>query len=104
LTDLKQELNSLRVQAVSGNGNANKSRQIRSVRKAVARVLTILSEQQKGALQATFAKARRLPLDMRAKKTRALRRRLTLSEAGKKTLRQKKRDIHFPKFKFVLKP
>jgi large subunit ribosomal protein L35e len=49
-------------------------------------------------------KGKKLPLDLRAKKTRAMRRALTKEEAGKVTLRQKKRAIHFPKLKYILKP
>ena len=43
-----------------------------------------------------------LPLDMRAKKTRAIRRRLSPEEAAKKTLKQTKKERHFPARKYVL--
>lgn len=42
-----------------------------------------------------------LPLDMRAKKTRAIRRRLTADEASRKTLKQKKRETNFPARKYT---
>lgn len=37
-----------------------------------------------------------LPLDLRHKKTRAIRRRLTKGEKASKTEKQHKREIHFP--------
>ena len=44
-----------------------------------------------------------LPLDLRHKKTRAIRRRLTHKEANLITEKQHKKDIHFPARKFALK-
>jgi len=44
-----------------------------------------------------------LPLDLRAKKTRAIRRRLTKHEKSLKTLKQSKRDAHFPIRKYAVK-
>lgn len=105
LADLKHELNTLRVQAVSGSENATKSGAIRTARKAIARVLTVMSEQRRAELISKVAiKGKKLPVDLRVKKTRAIRRALTKEEAGKMTLRQKKRAIHFPKLKYILKP
>lgn len=92
------------MQAVAGAENATKSRHIRTVRKAIARTLTIVTEKQRGAAKAQYAGAKRLPTDLRAKKTRAMRKALTKKEAGLKTLRQKKREIHYPKLQFILKP
>ena len=47
------------------------------VRLSIAQVLTVLSQNQKAALRAAYKKAKLLPLDLRPKKTRAIRRRLT---------------------------
>ena len=104
LVDLKHELNTLRVQAVAGSENATKSGAIRTVRKAIARVLTILSEQRKAQIIEKVGSSKRLPLALRAKQTRAMRRALTPEERKKTTLRQKKKAIHYPKLKYVLKP
>ncbi|KAJ9521336.1 hypothetical protein QJQ45_001291 [Haematococcus lacustris] len=44
-----------------------------------------------------------LPLDMRAKKTRAIRKRLTKEQLNKKTLKASKKAVAFPMRKFALK-
>ena len=43
------------------------------------------------------------PLDIRGKKTRALRRKLSPSDAAKLTVNGKKRATHFPIRKFAVK-
>lgn len=43
------------------------------------------------------------PLDLRAKKTRALRRKMTKHERSLKTERQHKKDVHFGTRRYVLK-
>ena len=47
-------------------------------------------------------KAKHLPLDLRPKRTRALRRRLTRFEAKLVTLRQLKRRLNFPRRRFAV--
>jgi hypothetical protein len=47
------------------------------VRTSIARVLTVISQKQKSALREAYKKKKLLPLDLRPKKTRAIRRRLT---------------------------
>jgi len=47
------------------------------VRTSIARVLTVISQKQKAALREAYKTKKRLPLDLRPKKTRAIRRRLT---------------------------
>jgi len=44
-----------------------------------------------------------LPLDLRKKQTRAIRRALTKKESGMKTLKQMKKDKHFPKRRYAIK-
>ncbi|KAK5262646.1 60S ribosomal protein L35, L29, partial [Exophiala xenobiotica] len=44
-----------------------------------------------------------LPLDLRAKQTRAIRRRLSKKDASRTTEKQKKRSTHFPQRKFAVK-
>merc|ERR1712080_256359 len=73
------------------------------VRKNIARVLTVFNETTKGALRQHFSSLKYAPLDLRAKKTRAIRRRLTAHEASRKTSRQQKREALFPLRKFALK-
>merc|ERR1712080_301893 len=74
LEELKTELVSLRVQKIAG-GNASKLARISTVRKSIARVLTV-NHKTRANLRELY-KGKKLPLDMRAKKTRAIRRRLT---------------------------
>jgi large subunit ribosomal protein L35e len=47
------------------------------VRTSIARVLTVMSQKQKSALREAYKNKKYLPLDLRPKKTRAIRRRLT---------------------------
>ena len=47
------------------------------VRLGIAQVLTVISQKQKEALREAYKKKKYLPLDLRPKKTRAIRRRLT---------------------------
>merc|ERR1711906_34936 len=95
LDELKTELSSLRVTKVTG-GAASKLSKIKVVRKNIARVLTVINETQKAALRQHYSNMKYAPLDLRPKKTRAIRRRLTKHEKGLKTKRQEKREALFP--------
>ena len=44
---------------------------------SIARVLTVISQKQKAALREAYKNKKFIPLDLRPKKTRAIRRRLT---------------------------
>mmetsp|Transcript_10450 Transcript_10450/g.27811 ORF Transcript_10450/g.27811 Transcript_10450/m.27811 type:complete len:125 (+) Transcript_10450:114-488(+) len=100
--DLKKELAQLQVAKVTG-GNVSKLSKISNVRKSIARVLTVISQTQRENLKVLYANKKYKPLDLRPKKTRAIRRRLTKHEASKTTLRQKKRQMHFPMRKYAVK-
>lgn len=76
LKDLKAELALLRVAKVTG-GAPNKLSKIKVVRLSIAQVLTVISQKQKAALREVYKNKKYLPLDLRPKKTRAIRRRLT---------------------------
>merc|ERR1712025_318230 len=102
LDDLKQELATLRVAKVTG-GAASKLSKIKVVRKNIARVLTVINETQKGALRQHYAGLEYAPLDLRAKKTRAIRRRLTKFESSKKTNRAAKFDALFPLRRYAVR-
>ncbi|KAF0892673.1 hypothetical protein E2562_017651 [Oryza meyeriana var. granulata] len=95
LKDLKAELSLLRVAKVTG-GAPNKLSKIKVVRTSIARVLTVISQKQKAALREAYKKKSLLPLDLRPKKTRAIRRRLTKHQLSLKTEREKKREKYFP--------
>lgn len=75
----------------------------KDVRKSIARVLTVINLNQRSQLRLFYKNKKYLPLDLRPKYTRALRRRLTKNEANKKTERQQKRDTHFPQRKYAIK-
>jgi large subunit ribosomal protein L35e len=102
LGDLRKELAELHVAKVT-DGAASKIAKIKSVRKSIARVLTVHNQQQKEGLRKACAGAKYVPKDLRVKKTRAMRRALTKSERIKKTLKQKRMAAAFPKVKFAIK-
>merc|ERR1712216_984752 len=102
LDDLKQELANLRVAKVTG-GAASKLSKIKVVRKNIARVLTVINEYQKGALREHYDGLKYAPLDLRVKKTRAIRRRLSKHESKLQTPREKKLAQNFPLRKYAVK-
>ncbi|XP_038991974.1 60S ribosomal protein L35-like [Hibiscus syriacus] len=102
LKDLKAELSLLRVAKVTG-GAPNKLSKIKVVRLSIAQVLTVISQKQKAALREAYKKKKFLPLDLRPKKTRAIRRRLTKHQQSLKTEREKKREMYFPMRKYAIK-
>ena len=73
------------------------------LRKSIARVLTVINQNQRSQLRLFYAKKKYLPLDLRPKQTRAIRRRLTKHENTIISEKQKKRQTHFPQRKFAIK-
>ena len=73
------------------------------VRKSIARVLTVINAQQRAQLRVFYKGKKYIPLDLRPKKTRAIRRRLTAHESSLKTAKEKKKLTHFPQRKFAVK-
>ncbi|KAI9244673.1 ribosomal L29 protein-domain-containing protein [Phascolomyces articulosus] len=102
LDEQKQELASLRVQKVAG-GSASKLHQIGLARKNIARTLTVINQTQREQLRLFYQKKKYIPLDLRVKKTRAMRRALTPFERKLKTEKQKKKENHFPLRKYAVK-
>jgi large subunit ribosomal protein L35e len=72
------------------------------VRKDIARVLTVISHTRREQLRIFYAGKKYIPTDLREKKTRAMRRRMTKFEDAQKTLKQHKKDIHFPQRKYAV--
>merc|ERR1711925_38639 len=102
--ELKTELAQLRVAKVTG-GAASKLSKIKVVRKSLARVLTVINQKKKETLR-QFYKDKGdslIPLDLRKKQTRAIRRALTKKEKSIVTEKQKKKQKHFPQRKFAVK-
>jgi large subunit ribosomal protein L35e len=87
LDNLKVELSQLRVVKVTG-GAASKFSKIRIVRKSIARVLTVIKQTQKENLRKFYRGKKYKSLDLRPKKTRAMRHQLTKHEEKLKTKKQ----------------
>merc|ERR1711971_370185 len=102
LDELKSELATLRVAKVTG-GAASKLSKIKLVRKSIARVLTVMNQAKKDQLRIFYKDKDLVPLDLRKKQTRAIRRALTKKEAGMKTKKQQKKDKHFPQWRYAVK-
>merc|ERR1712051_1093848 len=102
LDDLKTELGSLKVAKVTG-GAAFKLSKIRVVRKSIARVYIVMHQEQKENLRKLYRGKKYKPLDLRPKKTRAIRKALTPHEKSLKTARELKKIRAFPQRKFAVK-
>jgi len=103
LEDLKNELAQLRVSKVSGQGGPAKLAKIHVIRKSIARVLTVFNQLERQHLQKAYRKRHFKPLDLRPKRTRALRLALTVHQASLKTEKAKKKASYFPLRKYALK-
>merc|ERR1712193_417063 len=101
LDELKAELGQLRVAKVAG-GAASKLAKIKIVRKSIARVLTVYNQKQKQDARKEYKGKKYTPKDLRPKKPRAIRRRLSTEQKCKKTLKQKTRDQNFPMRRFAV--
>nr|XP_045015466.1 60S ribosomal protein L35-like [Jaculus jaculus] len=99
---LKVELSQLRVAKVTG-GAASKLSKIRVVQKSIARVLTVINQTQKENLRKFYKGKKYKPLDLRPKKTRAMRRRLTKHEEKLKTKKQRQKERLYPLRKHAVK-
>ena len=73
------------------------------LRKSVARVLTVINANQRTQLRIYYKNKKYLPLDLRPKQTRAIRRRLTKEEKSIVSAKQKKKQMHFPQRKYAVK-
>ena len=73
------------------------------IRKSIARVLTVINAKQRSQLRLFYKNKKYLPLDLRPKQTRAIRRRLSKQDAARVTEKAKKRQTHFPQRTFAVK-
>merc|ERR1719326_1112714 len=99
LEDLKTELGSVKVTG----GAASKLSKIRVVTKSIARVHIVMNQKQKDNLRKFYRGKKYKPLDLRPKKTRAIRRALSAHEASLKTAKELRKMKAFPKRKFAVK-
>jgi len=102
LDEQKNELAGLQVSKVTG-GAASKLSKIRTVRKNIARVLTVMHQTQKQELRKFYKGKKYKPLDLRFRKTRAIRRQLTKHEQSLRTSKQKAKQVKYPMRKFAVK-
>merc|ERR1712113_306376 len=104
LDKLKEELNQLRVAKVAG-GTSSKLGRIRVVRKAIAKYLTVINEKYRAEVKAKYTNKpeNKKPYCIRAKKTRAIRKRLSKSQTRQKTIREWKKVTNFPARTFTLR-
>ena len=123
LKKLREELQTIRFTKVTRTAVAKLSK-IKPLRKQIARILTIIRENKKSEVisklltketkevvdgkESTVSKTiknlkmKHLPLDLRPKKTRALRRKMTKFESKLLTLKLFKRKLSFPMRKFAV--
>lgn len=92
----------LKVQQVSGTAGGKNSK-TRHMRRNIARVLTVITQQARDEVRKQYAGKKHQPKDLRSKKTRAMRRALTKDERTRKTLRQQKKDTHFAIREYAVK-
>merc|ERR1712154_690272 len=97
----RKELASLRVSKVAAAPQV-KLAKVRAVRKNIAKVLTVLNEKRRAEAKDAFAKKRYLPYDLRQKKTRAFRRKMSKHERTRTTLRQQKKADNFKLRKYAV--
>merc|ERR1712100_285836 len=86
----RKELASLRVSKVAAAPQV-KLAKVRAVRKNIAKVLTVLNEKRRSEAKDAFKKNKYTPYDLRLKKTRAFRRKMTKFERTRQTSRQQKK-------------
>merc|ERR1739847_96337 len=87
LTELRQELATLKVAKVTAQ-SASKLGKINVVRKDIAKVLTVINQARKNELQKFYRGKSVRPVDLKPRKTRALRKRLN---KNKKTIPREQR-------------
>ena len=123
LKKLREELQTIRFTKVTGTA-VSKLSKIKPLRKQIARILTIIRENKKSEVISKLLtketkevvndketsvsktiknlKMKHLPLDLRPKKTRAIRRKMTKFESKLLTLKLFKRQLSFPMRKFAV--
>ena len=101
LEEFRKNLSELRFNKVSASHQMKVSK-LRTVRKDIARVLTVLNTMKKDAAKEKYAKAKYKPLDLRPQKTRRLRKRMTNNQMRLRTLRARKQSENFPQRTFAV--
>ncbi|VDD80326.1 unnamed protein product [Mesocestoides corti] len=101
LTELKTELANQRLFRVT-RGAASKLRKIRVLRKSIARIYTVMNQSAKLRQREIYRKKRYVPKDLRPKKTRAIRRRLSKSERSVRSEKMLRKMRSCPRRQFAV--
>ena len=100
---LKDELKTLR-NSKSSSGSATKLAKIKTVRRNIARNLTILNQKERTNLAGKLHKqSGKRAIFLRTKLTRAVRRSLTLHQKTKQITKTEKRELNYPVRRFALR-
>merc|ERR1711893_412672 len=102
LDDFRQELANLRVASVTQSG-AGKLGKIRETRKNIAKVLTVMNQIQKEQLQKFYRGKKVKPVDLKPRKTRAMRKALNKHEESLKNLKTIRRERRTALKNFAIK-
>lgn len=73
------------------------------LRKSIAKVLTVINANQRAQLRLFYKNKKYLPIDLRPKQTRAIRRRLSKEDKARVLEKTAKRSMHFPQRKYAVK-
>ena len=104
--DLLEELASLEKKMFELKGQktaGSKLTEIKQARRDIARVKTILMEQQRAALKTKYENKKYIPVDLRAHREKSVRSRLAPKYANKMTAAQIRRNKFLHPVKFALK-
>ncbi|AYU79836.1 60S ribosomal protein L35, putative [Leishmania donovani] len=105
LTEYKKELSQLRVVQQTGGAETRLGR-IRPIRKSIARILTVLNQNERSNLKMFYADRKlrcKTPKVLRAKLTHRRRLALKENEKNRKTSRQMRQAHKFPKHVYAVK-
>ncbi|KAG5476817.1 hypothetical protein CUR178_04004 [Leishmania enriettii] len=105
LTEYKKELSQLRVVQQTGGAETRLGR-IRPIRKSIARILTVLNQNERSNLKKFYSDSKmrsKTPKVLRAKLTHRRRLALKDNEKNRKTLRQMRQAHRFPKRVYAVK-
>merc|ERR1712001_145012 len=102
LAEFRQELATLQVAKVT-SGGPSKLGKIHSVRKSIAKVLTVINQARKAELQKFYRGKTIRPVDLKPRKTRALRKRLNKHEETLKSLKTVRREQKTAKKMYAIK-
>ena len=102
LTEYKKELSQLRVAQVMSN-TASKVGKIGTMRKNIARILTVMNQKERENLRKLYAEEKQLPKSLRPKLTHKRRLALKTNEKRRQTRKQLRVAAKFPKRVFAVK-